>query len=155
MSLHPRQHNLVLLPLSLLALLALCSAVIGCGSSSSKQVLTRKEFTAHAEHICDRVRMTVSSTAILYKQKDPNIEEVDLVTKVAVPSIEEEIRRIKALGMPSEGRSTVEAFVGALESGVTDTTKDPQIILATETNPFAKAKAIAAAYGLEVCSTFP
>ncbi len=139
----------------MLALLVICSAAAGCGSSSSEQALTKKEFTTRAERICDHVRTTVSSTAILYRQKTPNIEEADLVTKVAVPSIEEEIRRIKALGIPNEGKSEVRAFVREFENGLADITKDPQDVLVSETNPFAKGKAVAAAYGLEVCSTFP
>jgi hypothetical protein len=155
MSLHPQQHKLLLSLLSMSVLLAICFGAAGCGSGSSDQALTKKEFAARAERICERARTTVSSTAIAYKRKNPSIEEVDLVTKVATPSIEEEIRQIKALGTPSEGKSEVMAFVNGFEDGLADISKDPQVILAAKTNPFTKGKTAAAAYGLEICSTFP
>src|ERR1043165_5403074 len=99
---YSQSHTLVFLPIGLLMLVAICSLSAGCGSGSSEQTLTKHEFIVRADHICERVRTTVADTAIAYKRKDPSIEEVDLVPKVAVPSIEEEIRQIKALGMPSK-----------------------------------------------------
>jgi len=155
MYLQPNRHTLILLPLGILLLVAICCALSGCGGGSSDQVLTKKEFTARAERICSHVRATASATAFAYKRKNPSVEEVDLVTKVAVPSIEEEIQRIKALGTPSGGKSEVQAFVSAFEDGLANITEDPQDVLVAETNPFAKGKAVAAAYGLEACSTFP
>jgi hypothetical protein len=152
---YSKPYTLVFVPLTLLILLVICSVSAGCGSSSSEQTLTKKEFIARADHICERVRTIVATTAIAYKRKDPSIEEVDLVPKVAVPSIEEEIRRIKALGMPSKDKAGVRAFVSAFENGLAHIMKDPQDVLVAETNPFTKGKAIAANYGLETCSEFP
>lgn len=155
MRLRLKQSKVVPSPLSFLVLLASCFAATGCGSSSSEQTLTKKEFSARAEQICERVRTTVSSTAIAYKRKEPTIDEVELVEKVAVPSIEEEIRRMKELGLPSEGESEIRAFVSAFEKGLADIQKRPEDVVIAENNPFAHGKAIAAVYGLEVCSTFP
>lgn len=95
------------------------------------------------------------NTAVVYKQKNPSLTYVDLVPKVAVPSLEEEILRIRALGVPGDGSSKVEAFLSALKRGVAMIKEEPKDLLDPQKNPFTKAKAIAASYGLEACSTFP
>jgi hypothetical protein len=76
-----------------------------------------------------------------------------MVGTVIVPSVQKEIKEIKALGVPSCDEEKVEAMVGALEEGVETAEDDPQAVVKGSSDViFGIASRIAGEYGITGCS---
>jgi hypothetical protein len=143
----------VLLPFSIVALVGLSGC--GSGGSESDPAPTKAQFTKQAEKICEDAENELLEKARIYVAEHPGAEEEDMIAPVAVPGLEKEIAAIKALGVPKEGEAKVEAMLEGFEKAVANTRKNPQVVVASETDPFSAPDKIAEQYGFRVCANLP
>jgi hypothetical protein len=78
-----------------------------------------------------------------------------LASAAALPPLEKEVQKLKALGAPSGDEAKVEAILAALGEAVEAGKENPQSLLVAEQTPFNRANALAKAYGLRICASNP
>jgi hypothetical protein len=151
----------------------LVAIVAGCGgggsSSSSgdtsggeEAALTKKQFVAKADAICEakdeelnkEVEKFVKKEGISESQKPTQDQENELVEKYVVPNIQAQGEEIGDLAAPEGDEETIEKIVSSLEDGAQEAEEDPESITGgNSTNPFETASKEAQAYGMKVCGS--
>ncbi len=151
----------------------LVAIVAGCGgggsSSSSggstsggEAALTKKQFVAKADGICEakdeelnkEVEKFVKEEGISESKKPTQDQENELVEKYVVPNIQAQGEEIGDLSPPEGDEETIEKIVTSLEEGAQEAEEDPESITGgNSTNPFETASKEAQAYGMKVCGS--
>ncbi|MGN6585853.1 MAG: hypothetical protein ACTHKT_00040 [Solirubrobacterales bacterium] len=126
----------------------------GCGSSEEAP-LTKKQFIAKGEEICRDAKREQFRLRAKTLKRWPNAEETHLVKPAAVPAMEREIRRLKALNPPVRDEKKLQEIFRGLENGVADSSYDPLDLLVRVSEPFAIARKLERHYGFKVCATTP
>jgi hypothetical protein len=150
------------------ALVGLGLAVAGCGSSTSSSTststatkaaaLTKVQYLAYGNAICKQGSAAQQAALLAYlKQQgvNPNAQLTNAqVTKaakaVAIPRIQAQINRIKALGAPSGDQQTVNAMLAAAQSDLDKVKHNPALF--GSGNQFADAGKLLHGYGLTACA---
>ncbi len=148
--------------MSLIARLTLSFALIGlllsliwlsgCGGGSDGPP-SRAEFIERGDVICNRAAAEQRALAPLATvESQPPANRSSYIEPVLVKSIEKELRRLKALGLPPGDKKKIEAVFKEIEKGLKDAKLDPLDPLVNATDPFRKANRLARAYGLKACA---
>jgi hypothetical protein len=141
--------------------LALAAAVLiglgaaGCGSGAggttdAPATLTKVEFLAKANAICNRANRKQNAAA----QSELGIEQptaaqiMSFAKDTAIPGIRGQIKALRALGSPSP---TVTRMLNIAEQALDRVKRDPAL-LASESDPFANFRRLAHSYGLTACA---
>lgn len=142
----------------LLGVLALV-LVAGCGSDDdegSEETLTKVEFIKQGDQICEKTEERSETEAEEFAEENgfnlENASEAELeeaVAEVLVPTLNQQIEEIDALGVPEGDEETVEEIIVALEDGSAAVEDDPSVVF--EGKPLKDASRLAKAYGFEVC----
>jgi hypothetical protein len=134
--------------------LALVAAVIvaGCGGGgddSSTSSLTKAEWIAKADAICQQGSQTVEQAARQQfgNQKPTAAEVQQFATGTALPNTQDQIDKIKALGAPSGDEDAVNNILDTVQADIDKAKSAGDIENAT----FADGNALAKQYGLKVC----
>ena len=148
-----------------LVVLALVAAIVaGCGGSDDSGsetteatvTLTKAEFIKQGDAICEEANEQNETEAeefaedngfTLEKATDEQLEEA--ITEVLVPSLNQQVGDIAALGAPQGDEEQVEKIVVSLEGGAGEIEDEPS--LAFEGDPLKESSRLAKDYGFEVC----
>ena len=138
--------------LALTALVALGVIAAGCGSSSddsSTSSLTKAEFIAKADAICQQGNQDIEAAAKQQfgNQKPTAAEVQQFVTQTALPSTQSQVDKIKALGAPSGDEDQVNHILDTVQADIDKAKASGDI----ENSSFADGNALAKQYGLKVC----
>jgi hypothetical protein len=142
----------------LFAFVAIVAAVLGgCGGSSSEAEasLTKQQFLARAQAICEASEREQLKNGVEYLNKHPGIEEEEIVVPVGLPPLQKQVDQIEALPPPQADRPQVEEITAAFEKAIKHAEADPGSVVTETPNPFGKADRLAAGYGLAACSHAP
>ena len=140
-----------------LGVACLAAVTSACGSGGSKGV-SKAEYLGQASRICreGNEALTAASEQAFatvppgQKLSQPQIE--DFVRRAVVPTIRDQIRRLRDLPPPQGRKKQAEEIYNALDSGLGELERNPGK-LTDGSNVFAEAEAVAKKYGLSVCAT--
>jgi vacuolar-type H+-ATPase subunit I/STV1 len=133
--------------------------VAGCGSDdgeAGEETLTKVEFIKQGDEICEKTEEQSETEAEEFAEENgfnlENASEAELeeaVAEVLVPTLNQQIEEIDALGAPEGDEETIEELIAALEDGSAAVEDDPGIVF--NGKPLKEASQIADEYGFEVC----
>lgn len=134
----------------------------GCGSSddnnssssdsTSTAALTKAEFLAQGNAICTAGNQKLDA-AFQSLGKNSTPEQISQVTtEQIVPTINDELDQIRALGAPAGDEQQVSAILDEADSASAKLEADPSLG-AGGSDPFAQANKLAKEYGLTVCAS--
>jgi hypothetical protein len=148
-----------------LCLLLACVAALGCGGSSSDPTPTidKATFVVRTDAICRQSQGRIAKAAVIAVRQGPPAGEskfdfeIGLVHSLLIPTLETEIGKIRALGVPAGGAKQIATFLAATRSALEEAEQEPQTYVQAGGHyrlgrvHFGKATKIADAYGLEGC----
>lgn len=137
-------------PVILVALL-----IAGCGSDDSGSEtagpLTRDEFIAQADQICEAESQAAEEELADYPE-DPTEDEIRAaVTEIVVPSIDRQLESIGALEFPEGDEEEVGEILDQLREA-NDAVREDPLLVNSPVGPFEEASQLAADYGMLNCS---
>ena len=156
--------------LAVFAFLAL-AAMAGCGggndspssssssSSSSRPTITKAGFVKQATLICEEGSGTLRSKAlVMLRQLEKRGESggraaVLLVPSLLVPTLEAELDKLRALGVPNGEGRRLRAFYESLEGVIKEAQSSPRHFLFVQgtKSPYRETVKLATAYGIPRC----
>ena len=150
-------------PLALIAVATAALLFAGCGSGSndsgSGKPISKEEFIAKADAVCKKGTERLQK-AIFSALKNPQsltkvseAEQIRIVTTAMVPNVSQEVKELRALGIPDGDEEKVDAMIMALEEGVETAEQDPRAVTKSSDAVFGISSRIAAEYGLKACSS--
>jgi len=131
-------------------------AAIGQEVTVTSGSLSKAEFIKRADKICEDSRSEFSKAFNDFaKTNKPGADLAGWVDEVAhkffLPTYEEEIEQISALGAPSGDEEEIESFLNALQTRLDAIDQSPTELSKTIT-PLKKPEELAKAYGLTGCA---
>jgi len=133
-----------------------------CGSSNDETVETvsKEEFVKQADQVCAKTEKRQLALVNKFEESKSGKEsqastakaEEELVAFAGVPPIKQQFQELSQLPTPESGSSQVDAYLKALEAGLTTVEKEPALLLNIDSDPFAKAASLAEDFGFKVCS---
>ena len=140
------------------ALLAACLAasVSACGGGSKS--ISKADYLARAKAVCQQgnQQLKTASDAVIAKltpgQKLSETEINDFVRKTVIPTIRDQVKKLRAIPPPKGEKAHVEEIYKALDKGLDELDKNPKK-LSDGSNVFADADTLANKYGISVCAT--
>ncbi len=122
--------------------------------ASGAQTGPNAEFVEEANAICTKNSEKLQNEMKVFLAQNVNKDETkaleDLTHNVVLPSLEREIKAIRALGLPAGEEEQVEAILTGME-GVLDKASANPSGFAEIKSPFAKPEKLADDYGLPEC----
>jgi hypothetical protein len=142
-------------------LVALAALVAGCGggdetTDSATVTLTKTEFIKQGDAICKEANEENETEAeefaeendfTLEKASKDQLEEA--VAEVLVPSLNQQVEELDALGAPKGDEDQVEEIIVSLEDATGEIEDDPSLVFEEKT--LEKPNQLAEAYGFKVC----
>lgn len=122
--------------------------------------LSKQEFIAKADAICEAARSEFSNaytnfvqthTADLGKKQKEDALMTVVVKTIISPNFEGEIKKISALGAPSEYESEASSFLNTLQTQLSETQEDPTKLEGVK-YPFEESAEAAKEAGLQGCA---
>lgn len=157
-----------------LALVAVLMAIVGCGdggddsgattataggpTAATAPTLSRAAYIRKADQICNEDSRALPVKLATYEQRARRSgrpeEEVfkEFVDDVLLPTLETRLDKLAALGMPSDGEQKLQAFLRAMERGVTVARQSSATTFAALEKPFQPAIKIGQAFGFVGCA---
>lgn len=154
------------LSISILALLGICAALVGCGESESssdsgaattiaESSITKPEFVKQANEICERRKnQVVSQSFALSQRKDLPKRQIEQTAgkEVLQPLINAQVQELSELGAPPGDKQEIEAFLTSLSRAV-DKVADEGIAGIKESHKVLQPVGdMAYAYGIDECA---
>ena len=138
-------------------------AAAGCGdgddsssTSSTAAALTKQEFVTQANQICAEGNKTINAEAkqVFSGGRPTAAETQQFVTGTVIPSIQDQVDSIRALGAPEGDEDQVNAILAAAQQGIDEAKADPSLLASEQSgsDPFAEANKLTDDYGLTACS---
>lgn len=142
------------------ALVGVCLVVltgVGCGSGDSTTALTKGQFLAQGNAICQntekeqarnykKVLATMPASTHLSR-----VRKKKLLTEIFIHPYEKMVGNVKGLGAPNGDEGQVEAIIEAMEQGQKKVESEPLQLLRGSTG-FKEADELATEYGLKDCA---
>lgn len=141
-------------------LVALAALVAGCGggdeTTDETVTLTKAEFIKQGDAICKEANEENETEAeefaeendfTLEKASEEQLEEA--VAEVLVPSLNQQVEELDALGAPEGDEEQVEEIVVSLEDVAGEIEDDPSLVFEEKT--LEKPAKLASSYGFKVC----
>jgi hypothetical protein len=133
--------------------------IVACGSGSDDpQEIDKATFTKQANEICQRatgrLAAQVGSMSTKAEEKpdyDYTKDQTVIVKEALIPNLEEELREIRALGIPAEARKDTEAFLVASQKVIDWLKARPQALIEGQVPPYAKAEVAGTKFGVTEC----
>jgi hypothetical protein len=141
-----------------LGLVAIGLLASGCGGGEAgAEPLDRVGFAEQANQICKRISGKLLADLAAIGRREAikpgyNAEEtqIGVVTDALVPRLEEELKEIRALGVPTDAKKEAKAFLVAMEKGIDNAKSKPKATLKGYI-PYQGAEVIATSIGLIEC----
>lgn len=143
----------------LAALVALAAIVGGCGGdddSDTADSLTKAELIKEGDAICEKANKQSEKEAEEFaKENDFSLERPskkqleEAVTEILVPSLNQQVEELDALGAPEGDEEQVEEIIVSLEGASEEIEKDPSLVF--EPTVLKEPAQLAEDYGFEVC----
>jgi hypothetical protein len=147
-------HSKLAAIVAALAIAIAAFAVAGCGDdgdeteTSSAEPLSKEEFIAQADEICESGDAEIEQQALdLGTGVDPDT----LVTTVIVPRTRDQVEQIRTLVPPEGDEDEINEFLDTFDRGLDELENDPAILTKAET--IAEARKLASDYGFKSCNT--
>jgi hypothetical protein len=144
------------------AAMAIALVVAGCGGGDSGTAagsISKEKFVVKADAICKNgtERMQAAIFAALKHPRNltkvSQTEQEKIVTTAMVPSVEREVKELRALPVPEGDEERVDAMITALEEGIETAERNTEAVTKSSDVLFGISSRIAAEYGLEACGT--
>jgi hypothetical protein len=139
----------------------LLAAGCGGGDASGDQPIDKATYIEQANAICKRAsgKLAAELTSISSREEaKPNYDytrtQIVIVNQALVPILENELKELRALGIPSEAKKDVEAFLAASQKGIDKTKANPAVVPAGHA-PFLASEVPATKFGLKECPFAP
>jgi hypothetical protein len=150
------QRNIVIL---IVGLLIGGLLTVGCGgggdSESTDTSIDKATFVKRANVICEKTsgRMTAETKALSQKEFETpsNQSIIRIISQVAVPGLESELKEIQALGLPSEEMQQIQAFLRSLQKAIAVARAKPFVFANGESPPYEAAELASRRIGLSAC----
>jgi hypothetical protein len=134
------------------ALLAIASAMPGCGSSSEAAPLKKPQFVQQANAICrnweDERKKALKEATEQSAGGEPELTST--VMEAVLPSIQKMTDELAELGAPRGDEKKVQGIIAEFERGIETLEEEPAEV-PTDVAAFSKATEAAEAYGLTSC----
>lgn len=132
-------------------ILASVPLVSGCGGSGQAAPLKKPQFIQQADAICRHAESELE-TAIgeATKKGAGEMGQADLVTEVALPSMQNMTEELADLGVPVGDEKEVQRIIHAFDRGIATLEKNPTSVTA-DIGAFHQATDAADEYGLTDC----
>ncbi|HKF81554.1 MAG TPA: hypothetical protein VKB23_01180 [Solirubrobacterales bacterium] len=147
--------------LVLLLLFTIVLSIVGCGGGdddTSTDSLTKAQFVEQGNVICVKGEKGIEAKLQQFVKEDlpeNRLPSKDQLTEVAedilIPSVDEEVEEIRALGVPAEGAKEAKAVLAAYDQAIEEGEKDPVTMGSKSVVVFRDANQKAAAFGLTKC----
>ena len=140
----------------LMAGLLVAPIAIGCGDDDGGggTALSKDEYIARGDEICAEANDEIEDRSEeLFSGDEPSEEDVERFTlEVSVPTIEEEIDRLRDLPAPQGDGERLNIIYAAAETGIAELREDPSLSARGEL-PAAldRSNELAREYGFEDC----
>ncbi|HYH48559.1 MAG TPA: hypothetical protein VEG38_03325 [Acidimicrobiia bacterium] len=140
------------IPVAALAVVFFVGAACGGDDGVSKD-----DYLARAKEVCQEGNqaLTKASNEVFAKvppgQKLSPEELENFVRTTVIPTVRDQIKRLRALEAPKDDKAHVEEIYGALDKGLDELEKTPAK-LTDGSNVFAEADTLAQKYGISVCA---
>jgi hypothetical protein len=143
------KRNLLWLPALAVAAALVAAGCGGGGSDSSTSSLTKTEWIAKADSICQQSNQAINQAAHQqFGNQRPTAPEVQqFVTQTVLPETQGQVDKLKALEAPSGDEDQVNKILGEVQADL-DKSKSTGVV---DNSTFADANALAKQYGLKVC----
>jgi hypothetical protein len=130
--------------------LAISAAVPSKLPAKTKKPLTKKQYIAQANALCDAAGTAVTPIRQRLGQSggSPTAQQIAAVVKALAPIVQHQIDKTRALQPPKSDQSKVKKILSAEQQALNKVKADPQV-LGTSPGPFFTADTLARAYGLE------
>jgi hypothetical protein len=140
-----------------LAALPILLAIAGCGGGgeTAEASLSKAQYRAKADLICERAGMDQFKRWIRYGQQHPNVKDADKVGPAIIPPLQKQLRELRNLPAPSGDGAEIEAFLDEFEKALKAGEKDPSALLPEKYTPFDRSNRLAERYGLVDCAIAP
>ena len=144
--------------LACLAALALVGAGCGSDKSSEKSSISKAEFVKKGNAICSQGNKEIEAKGRKVFGGTPNkkpskAKMKEFASTVLLPSVEDQVNKIRALGAPKGDEAKVKAILDAADEGIQKGKQNPLSLAQEGPGPFQKANKLATAYGLKVCGS--
>lgn len=145
----------ILILLLALAALPLLLAASGCGEEDSAEAsISNAKFQKKANLICNNASVEQYEEASRYLEDHPKAKEADLLEAVAIPPLEKQLEKLKALGLPRGHEEEAEAFFEEFEAALEEMREDPRSV-SEQDNPFEQANKLGKKYKYGDCGVNP
>jgi hypothetical protein len=136
-----------------------CGGGGGDAETTSAPLLSKNEFITQANKQCKRERDEISKRYFSYVEKHPAAGEstpeerfVESVDVVLLPALEGRISALNAIGRPREGQEELDAYLGAMQTGIDEAKGAPPTTFEGFEKIFGGANSLASEFGLTECA---
>jgi hypothetical protein len=144
--------------------LALAALVVsGCGgggdSSTATVSVSKAAFIKKVDTVCKKGTERMQKAILDFLKQHRNVQRPNkaqsekLVGTAIVPSVETELKELKALEAPEGDEDRVNAIISALEEGLETAENNPEAVVASSDAVFGISGRLAGEYGAEVCGS--
>jgi hypothetical protein len=138
------------------AALAVVPTACGSGQDSQANVIPKAQFLAKAQPICERGTAKMNryyDSRVPQALKHADSEEFlnRVAQEIVIPVKRQEVKDLRALGLPAGSEKKLKAFLAAMEEGIELGTKDRRTLRSTGPYAFRRAFEMAGDVGLEAC----
>jgi hypothetical protein len=138
--------------LMLAGVLAIGLIASGCGSdddSTDGEALTKEEFIAQADAICQQGNDDLDAASARLSTKTTDAQFEAFVNDEIVPNVQGQLDQIGELVPPEADQEQIDALLDSANDGVEELAQDPS--QAQYGDPLGEANTLATDYGLKVC----
>jgi hypothetical protein len=117
--------------------------------------LSKSEYLERGDQICieGTLRIAAQSQERFESQRESPEEVGEFALEVVAPTLEDEVGELRALTPPVGDQKIVGAIYDAVDEGIAELRRRPEIILQADVaGAFERANALAQAYGFERCA---
>ena len=125
------------------------SAGTSAAASTAPSALSKTEFVAKANAICNATNGPLAATALKLASHPSPAEAAHIVTGAFIPEISGQLSQIKALGTPAGGQATIATMDRLLAGDIAKIEKNPALAGPAAFHDFAQ---VAHGYGLTACA---
>lgn len=132
------------------------TATVAGDSTAAKEgkPLAKSVYISRADQICAEGTLEIAQESQERFEAEPEstAEVEEFSTEVVAPALAEQVRELRALAPPEGDEEEVDAIYDAVEDGIRQLEKRPEIILQADVGgAFDQANRLAQAYGFEQC----
>jgi hypothetical protein len=145
------------------AAVAVALIATGCGgggdSATSTVSISKAAFIKKVDAVCQKGTERMQRAILVFLKEHKNVRRPNkaqsekLVGTAIVPSVETELKELKALDVPEGDEERVKAIISALEEGLETAEDNPEAVVGSSDAVFGISGRLAGEYGAEVCGT--